>query len=143
MTGERLSARAKRSFRLQAMRAPLLLALFTLACASCAHEDFISVRVAVSWPESEAGWPESSRWISVPRGATVEDATRLLLRWPRGHGAFETRRDFFTKMLLRSTANDPREDQSWAWSVGGVFPQVSAAQWVVKAGDEIRWSWRR
>ncbi len=101
------------------------------------------MRVQVLWPESGGGWPESSRWMSVPRGATVEDATRRLLRWPRGHGPTESRRDFFAKMLLRSTKNDPREDQSWAWSIGGVFPQVPAAQWVVKPGDEILWSWRR
>lgn len=125
------------------MRMWLSLALLFAVLAACAHEDAISVLVQVRWPDEPEGWPASSRWVSVPRGASVEDATRRLLRWPRGHGLTETRRDFFTKMLLRGTGNDPREDASWAWSIGGVFPQVSAAHWVVKPGDEILWTWRR
>jgi hypothetical protein len=114
-----------------------------LGLAACAHETAITVQVKVCWQQVDGVWMEESRWVSVPEGASVMDATRRLVRWPRRHGARESRRDFFAKALLRRSENEPREDGTWAWSIGGVFPEVDAAQWAVRHGDQIVWSWNR
>ncbi|MSR75278.1 MAG: DUF4430 domain-containing protein [Planctomycetes bacterium] len=124
------------------MRNAMLLVALALLFA-CATQDATTVTVEVRYPERLGLVSQPRRIMSVSEGATVEDATRQLLRTPWRSGLRADDVEFYTRMLLRTKDNDPRTAGHWAWSLNGAYPQTVASDWKLKPGDTIVWSYDR
>ena len=120
-----------------------LLGLLLLGCGACASQDDLSVTVEVRYPTRLGLASNPRRIMSMDRGSTVEDATRQLIRNPWQSGLHANSIDVYNRMLWRSTDNDPRSGSHWAWSLNGAYPQTTAADWVLKPGDVVVWSYER
>lgn len=114
-----------------------------LLLSACAHQDAITVTVEVHYPEQVGLITQPRRIISVPRGASVLEATRRLVGNPWRTGLHANRVEVWTRMLLSSTDNDPHTEGHWCWSIGGVYPQTSPDDWTLKPGDTVLWTWTR